>query len=257
MLPRRSKLWRVLRFLLAGAIVALLLANIRAYIVEWGAKSPPPAQVRVWVTSSPFQFEDLEPSEPIGPIPPPPRWFYLRGTEWAVTDTSQWARITCTAQGHAAFPRPTQEASEVWPWWLRGIEDDLPSATEANSWSIHITADAFGWPLPCAASCSGRDRLSTMTQPAVLRGALWLTRPGLDDTRVPMVWPTSILWRGLLADAVVLGTGLWILSLGLTALRARWRSARNRCPRCAYLRAGLTPTAPCPECGPASSTRRG
>lgn len=65
-------------------------------------------------------------------------------------------------------------------------------------------------------------------------------------------WPTHILWKGLVVNSLFWGLLLatpQLTLLGLRAGRTRRRRRRGACLHCGYLRTGLAPEKPCPECG--------
>ncbi|MEX2218808.1 MAG: hypothetical protein WD749_08615 [Phycisphaerales bacterium] len=106
--------------------------------------------------------------------------------------------------------------------------------------------DARGWPW-LALWCElrhGRDRTVSVNGGVPLSAAT--TAPG--DYRA---LPCLPIWRGLLANTAVYAPA-WMAALILfrwRPLRATLRRARNQCAACGYNRAGLAPSATCPECG--------
>ncbi len=81
--------------------------------------------------------------------------------------------------------------------------------------------------------------------PEVIRGGV----PIHTSAAGRLILPTKPLWSGLLADTASFAAA-WLLLLTLIPiLRSVARRSKGRCPRCNYHRAGLPPTAPCPECG--------
>ncbi len=65
--------------------------------------------------------------------------------------------------------------------------------------------------------------------------------------------PTRLIWSGLIANALIYGTLLWPMFLGLAAaaraFRARIFSRDLRCESCGYDLRGSPATSVCPECG--------
>lgn len=61
--------------------------------------------------------------------------------------------------------------------------------------------------------------------------------------------PFAPMWPGLIANTLIFST-MWFFLLFVPGLiiRAR-RRLQNRCTQCGYARVGLSPSAPCPECG--------
>lgn len=61
---------------------------------------------------------------------------------------------------------------------------------------------------------------------------------------------------GFVANTLFYALPWALLVLGLPLVRGSIRPRRGLCPKCAYNRAGLTPTTPCPECGTPAPTPR-
>ena len=68
------------------------------------------------------------------------------------------------------------------------------------------------------------------------------------DTRWIPYFP---LWPGLIGNALVWGSVIWVVLFGVRLARQRLRIRRGLCVRCAYDRRGISTAAPCPECGTA------
>lgn len=123
----------------------------------------------------------------------------------------------------------------------------------------------FGWPLR-----SMRASI-VIGPPDGLRyeSTLWLRTPRVRLGKgPPFYWrsgekrhegravPTAILPLGFALNTIFYASSWWMLFFGLLRARAWNRCRRNLCTRCAYLRAGLDPLAPCPECGTTPRPRR-
>jgi hypothetical protein len=61
--------------------------------------------------------------------------------------------------------------------------------------------------------------------------------------------PFGPIWHGLVGNTCVFGAASWGITAFWNATRCRGRSARRRCTKCKYNRAGLAVGAVCPECG--------
>jgi hypothetical protein len=112
-----------------------------------------------------------------------------------------------------------------------------------------------GWPWRSLAGwrCEVRPGLFSggTTERVSARGYFALAEGGgvfhgpLDERWVPF----HPLWPGLLADAAAWSAAAWALLAGASAARRMRRAGRGRCPGCGHDRAGLAPSAACPECG--------
>lgn len=163
-------------------------------------------------------------------------------------------RLIVTPQG------PTNWSEGGRPWWSVAADERVPPRERAVG---HFILDyAFGWPLPCASE----RRLMVLREVSAEEVARWNYGPGTivtDETillgtqryggRSAGVWPTHVLWRGLAANAVVMGLILAVPQLCLRGIHG-WIGARRRrrylkCRWCRYDRSGIGERTPCPECG--------
>ena len=99
---------------------------------------------------------------------------------------------------------------------LGGLETGLPPFNTFNK-------SSFGGRAPAASSLPGRKRA---TEPRVL--------------------PLRPIWLGLTVNTIFYAVLLWLLALGLFALRRFIRTKRGLCPACAY---PMDESAVCTECG--------
>lgn len=156
-------------------------------------------------------------------------------------------------------------AERVVPLWARDLL--VPWGWD-GAWSLgqqsvrHV--QATGWPWPALASVSHPTMIGPSgpvgwqpTMGALMTGPATATGAGRAQT--PHVWPTLVLWRGLLADvaahAVAWSVLLWSMIRFLGWSRRALRTRRGACRRCGYSLAGNSAGA-CPECGHPLPARR-
>ncbi len=157
---------------------------------------------------------------------------YRRRSYDQEADISKDVRVDLPAGIH--LPRPLV-ASDAWGW---------PQSVFASY--------AWGWPCGCLGYTteSGGPQVTTWR----LHGGRPLPtryRPNLCAKIVPL----EVLWPGLCYDTAALG-GIVVGAIFVPpAARRAWRRANDRCPRCAYLLAGIDSLV-CPECGCAIGIRR-
>ena len=156
------------------------------------------------------------------------------------------------------------------PWWSIAAEQPSPPAAWPAMTSPGFNAiveQAFGWPFVCA---SFREHQVTRGPTASENAALGLRAEQLlvDQTLLlgthrfagaltsfgvyDGIWPTRILWRGLVANSLTLGmifAVLHALFVIAGAARVAVRRRAGKCPWCGYDRGGLAADAKCPECG--------
>jgi hypothetical protein len=104
-----------------------------------------------------------------------------------------------------------------------------------------------GWPLP-AMTCSvhWEKQILNANVTYSVSGGVQLPR---DKEYNPRALPLTPLWPGFAVNTLLWG-GAWLpLMWAAGAVRRRYRTARNRCVHCGYLRTGLAPGSACPECG--------
>ncbi len=200
------------------------------------------------------------------------------GTVWSWNWSASFGWHACqTNVVDAAAPRQgiTPTGPLGWyegpaPWWSIAAEQQSPPA----AWPVMtapgfnaVVEQAFGWPFPCASyrehqvtrapttseiATLGLKADDTLVDQTLLLGthrfAGALTSFGVYDG----IWPTRILWRGLVANSLTLGMILALphaLYVIAGALRVAIRRRAGRCPWCGYHRSGLAADTRCPECG--------
>jgi hypothetical protein len=238
------------------AAVLLLLGFLTSVGVAWGLamRLPHPG----WEVQS-FESEIYE-----------DRWISLselrafgvtRRTWFSLAGNPSMSGTTPIVEGSEvprASPRlKTLRSSPALAQWGRGSQALLDPR------SVRRFGDerASGWPL--LAGWCGLDWLEAVPsgftvhcQGGILftpwRSTRMAQRPNLGACRALPVRP---IWPGVAADTAVYAGVWWLLLLAPGQLRRRLRRRRGRCTRCGYDLTGLTPGAPCPECGgePAAS----
>jgi hypothetical protein len=110
---------------------------------------------------------------------------------------------------------------------------------------------ATGWPMR-ALSCRVEWERQVRSSDIIYRveGGVQLPR---DAKFNPRALPLTPVWPGFVVDAGAYGGAWWGVLAAVAAICGAWRTARGRCPRCGYSRAGLDAPAACPECGAGAS----
>ena len=107
---------------------------------------------------------------------------------------------------------------------------------------------AFGWPARSLLSLQEQHRKpQSVPMYPVTRYGRTFSIPFTQNWEG--VLPLRPIPTGFAADTSLYGASWWLLFLSIAALRRGFRRRRSLCPYCAYSRAGLAPSAPCPECG--------
>lgn len=134
------------------------------------------------------------------------------------------------------------------------IADHLVVGNARTSGDRPFGVQAWGWPWLAMRSERGMLHAgSTAYRPTSLpgigyRGAITMPLGVQPPPSNAIYLPLIPYWPGLAGDAVVWGSVLVAVRLGLRVTRRRWRAARGRCVGCGCSLAGLNAEA-CPECG--------
>jgi len=138
------------------------------------------------------------------------------------------------------------------PSWIYGAEHlRAESAGLGNLDSFAVVDVGFGWPKPLVAYRTHWDvnSASKAVRPRTIYGTQFRLGSGFSETPV---WPTRILWSGLLFDLLVMVPMAALIVYSPSAVRAARRSPRREyqhCAACGYARFGETEEWTCPECG--------
>lgn len=114
--------------------------------------------------------------------------------------------------------------------------------------AIYWREEAYGWPFLCFRQQWILPSIQSQLQ--LIGGVdLGFGRRMVGNTAgLEKGLPLTVIWLGLVANAVVVASSAMLLSRGIKLLVARSRLLRNMCPSCAYNLRG-NESACCPECG--------
>lgn len=228
---RRACRWRILPALLLGAATTV--------VVAWSSLLWPEPAPRPFSTRDSFRAE--------GPIPS--SGLPDQVVEVFASRTPACATYSSTSQHIIADyfgpPPRTVPVSNIAPPQVLSLLSIGPGDSCTDRWVV-----ARGWPYRALCSVSSFDLanvgpgpISTRTQFGIPLPQRW--RRSFSRECLPLL----PLLPGCLFDAALFAPAWWLLLSAPIAARGYFRRRRDVCTKCAYSRAGLAPSAPCPECG--------
>jgi hypothetical protein len=176
---------------------------------------------------------------------------------WATTDPKVWI----AGWGHSGLGVNTRGYEQCFSTSGNGSKDFL----DCNGFGPIKTADKSTEPPPSEASFLAQSNemyIRSCGMPfRCVESIRWSAAHGCNVKTVHEsgAWhlgrmtdeplPFHPIWQGLLANAAIYSVPLYAAIGFVVHTRRSRRQARGLCVACAYPRAGLTPAAPCPECG--------
>ncbi|MGH7130639.1 MAG: hypothetical protein ACREJO_01650 [Phycisphaerales bacterium] len=162
-------------------------------------------------------------------------------------------RTSCKLTG-AATPVKITVFDQPLPGWARQAAEPWLTGRRITPPDEYCDARmicATGFPFRCAQYTytlpQSVPSAWLQTTRGVAAGAFEIARSTGTPTRLPFI----PIWPGLLLNTLCFATTWWLIHAIAAQARRSRRHRRNLCLNCGYPRAGLTPAAPCPECGKA------
>lgn len=149
---------------------------------------------------------------------------------------------------NVALQSPTDESAPQW-----SIVKEKPAPPEVSlPYGAPFVDAGFGWPLPCLAY---RVDNSKPNQPSSSWGDRIIYGSPIQILPASMqspIWPTRLLWRGLVVDAIAIFPIAFAVVFVPSLVRSRKaaeRTSRGTCGSCGYPKSVLGGDWKCPECG--------
>lgn len=178
------------------------------------------------------------------------------GTKWAASIYQRPFVLHVDSQfwREEANPSPGShpQGAEKPPSWTFAAEHHvMPDEFKLPHDSVFVDDVGFGWPKPLLAYrvLWEADAASASYKPRVIDGVRIRFVWGHGETPI---WPTRILWRGLLTDVLTMlpiAAVLVAIPVFLRRLRRSLRKEYRRCGNCGYAAIADKPEWICPECG--------
>ena len=163
----------------------------------------------------------------------PCRWAWTRLYRWCDGEglTIRQRSALWAAHAPAEWPSPPRDSVDGGMVWNR-ISTTMYAVDFSNNTIVLLEA---GWPLRCVRS--KRFFPEPRRANPIISGAIQLGSQSLPIEPIPL---------GFALNALFYATLLWLLTVGLFALRGVLRLRRGLCPKCVYP-IGESPV--CTECG--------
>ncbi|MBN8596754.1 MAG: hypothetical protein J0L78_03680 [Planctomycetes bacterium] len=148
------------------------------------------------------------------------------------------------------------DGAEALPNWTVVAEQTLLHQPDGKpSESVFVDDIGIGWPKPLLAYrvIWEGDKAKATFVPRIVYGAKISFLPGVGETPI---WPTRVLWRGLLFNwfaMLPIATALVFIPLIVQSFRRSFRQEFQRCGNCGYSRLGDSTQWVCSECGSAQT----